>query len=175
MGIKGLRNVESYMIRAEGGAAMSPGIAVRYNNTVDGDSNVPQVIAATSGGAKCVGILLDNVIARPAEAEDSTDVALAGIIGDWAFTSATPLFQEAGDRYVGEEVSVMRRGLISTNMLQGTPSGGLLAFVTVNGYITAHAAGTGIGQPIGVWQSATGTDGYAQLYVNFIPTNAEVV
>lgn len=170
MAIRGLRRVESDMIRAEGGEAMSAGIAVRYNETVDADSNVPQVIAATSGNAKVVGILLDTVIARPAEAEDSSDSTLNGIVSDWIFTDATPLFQEAGNRYVGEEVAVLRRGLITTDRIQGTPSGGALAWVTVNGHISAGS--TGLGQPIGVWQSAATSDGYAELYVNFNPTHA---
>lgn len=172
MAIQGLRKIIDDVCRNIAGQAMEAGLAVRVNDTVDADSGLPNVVPATSGSAKLVGILLDTVVARPAEAEDSTSAGFAGIHSDYVFTEATPLFQEAGNRFVGEEVAIMRQGLIRISNFQGTPSGGLLAFVTVNGYVTAHPAGTGIGQPIGVWQSATGTDGYAELYVNTNQLNA---
>lgn len=166
MAIKGLRKIEADVIRHKATAAAEAGIVVRHSDTVDSDTGLPKVSAATSGNSKVIGILLDKVIARPAEAEDSTDVALKGIRSDWVFTAAQPLFQEEGLRFVDEEVAIMRKGLISTNRIARgqVPSGGLFAWAAEGGDIGAGA--TGSGTPIGVWQSATGTDGYAQLYVD---------
>lgn len=166
MAIKGLRKIEADVIRHKAGEVMEAGIVVRHSDTVDSDTNLPKVIAAESGNAKVIGVLLDKVIARPAEAEDSTNDQLAGIKSDWVFTSAQPLFREEGLRFVDEEVGIMRKGLITTNeILAGDASavsGGLLAYASTSGKLGTTASGT----PVGVWQSATGTDGYAQLYVD---------
>lgn len=164
MAIKGLRKIEADVIRHKAGEAMEAGIVVRHSDTVDSDTGLPKVVAATSGNAKVIGVLLDKVIARPAEAEDSSDNQLAGIKSDYVFTSAQPLFREEGLRFVDEEVGIMRKGLISTDRIVSgaVPSGGLLAYAGAAGSIGTTASGT----PIGVWQSATGSDGYAQLYVD---------
>jgi hypothetical protein len=164
MAIRGLRMIEADVNRHKGNEAMSAGICVARGLGLasDADSRLIAVVPATSGDATVVGILLDDVIARPAEAEASASANLAGIKSDWIFTSATPLFQEAGNRYVNEEVAIMRRGLITTNMIQGTPSGGMQAWATVNGYISAGA--TGLGYPVGTWQTTVDSDGYAELY-----------
>jgi len=164
MAIKGLRKIEADVIRHKAGEVMEAGIVVRHSDTVDSDTGLPKVTAASSGNAKVIGVLLDKVIARPAEAEDSSDNQLAGIKSDYVFTSAQPLFREEGLRFVDEEVGIMRKGLISTNEIKSgeVPSGGLLAYASTSGKVGTTASGT----PIGVWQSATGTDGYAQLYVD---------
>jgi len=164
MAIRGLRKIEADVIRHKGNQAMNAGIVVARALGVasDADSRLIPVVPATSGDSTVVGILLDEVVARPAEAEDSTSSQLQGIKSDWIFTAATPLFQEAGNRYVGEEVGIMRRGLITTDRIQGTPSGGVPAWATVNGYISAGT--TGLGYPVGVWQTTTDSDGYAELY-----------
>jgi hypothetical protein len=168
MAIRGLRKIEADVIRHKASAAMNAGIVVGFQlgGTVDADSLLQAVGPCESGGASVLGILLDEVIARPAEAEDSSDIRLKGIRSDWVFSEATPLFQEAGKRYVDEEVAIMRKGLITTDRIYSgaTPSGGLYAFCMTNGMITAGA--TGSGTPIGVWQTAADADGYAQLYVD---------
>jgi hypothetical protein len=78
------------------------------------------------------------------------------------------LFQEEGLRFVNEEVAIMRRGLITTNRIEtaSTPSGGMLAYAGAAGDLSARNDVLGSGTPIGVWQSAKDSDGYAQLYVN---------
>ncbi len=164
MAIRGLRKIEADVIRHKAGQAMEAGIVVRHSDTVDSDTGLPKVSPAESGNAKVIGVLLDKVIARPAEAEDSSDTQLAGIKSDYVFVSAQPLFREEGLRFVDEEVGIMRKGLISTNEIAAgaVPSGGLLAYASTSGKVGTTASGT----PIGVWQSATGTDGYAQLYVD---------
>ena len=168
MAIRGLRKIEADVIRHKASAAMSAGILVGFQlgGTVDADSLLQAVGPATSGDASVLGILLDEVIARPAQAEDSTDVRLKGIRSDWVFSSATPLFQEAGKRFVNEEVAIMRKGLITINMIESasTPSGGLYAWAGTAGSLSASA--TGSGTPIGVWQTAKDDDGYAQLYID---------
>ena len=162
MAIKGLRKIEADVIRHKAGEVMEAGIVVRHGDTVDADTGLTKVITATSGNAKVIGIILDKVIARPAEAEDSSETQLAGIKSDWIFSEAQPLFQEEGLRFVDEEVGIMRKGLISTDELEGVPSGGLLAYAGNTGKVGTVASGT----PIGVWQSATGTNGFAELYVD---------
>jgi hypothetical protein len=164
MALRGLRKIEADVNRHKGNQAMSAGICVAraLGVAADADSLLIPVVPATSGCAEVVGILLDEVVARPAEAEDGSTGQLQGIKSDWIFTAATPLFQEAGNRYVNEEVAIMRRGLITTNMIQGTPSGGVQAWSTVNGYLSAGA--TGLGYPVGVWQTTADADGYAELY-----------
>lgn len=168
MAIRGLRKIEADVIRHKASAAMSAGIVVGFQlgGAVDADSLLQAVGPCASGDGTTLGILLDEVIARPAEAEDSTDVRLKGIRSDWVFSEATPLFQEAGKRFVDEEVAIMRKGLITTNMIEAgqTPSGGLYAWCGTSGYLSA--GGTGSGTPIGVWQTAKDSDGYAQLYVD---------
>ena len=60
----------------------------------------------------------------------------------------------------------MRKGLITTDRIEtlATPSGGVLAWAGIGG--TLSAGSTGSGTPIGVWQTAKDSDGYAQLYVD---------
>ncbi len=171
MAIRGLRKIEADLIRHKAAGAMEAGIVVRMQlgATPDAASLLQAVTGATSGDATTLGILLDKVIARPAEAEDSSDAQLKGIHSDWVFTSATPLFQEEGLRFVGEEVAIMRKGLITTNRVEAgsTPSGGLLAWAGVAGDLSASSQASGT--PVGVWQTAKDTDGYAQLYVDVSP------
>ena len=173
MAIRGLRKIEADVIRHKANQAMEAGIVVKHalGVAVDADSLLIPCEPATSGDAKVLGILLDKVIARPAEAEDSTDAQLKGIHSDWVFTASNPLFQEEGLRFVDEEVAIMRKGLITTNRIESasTPSGGMLAWAGLAGDLSA--AGTGSGTPIGVWQSTADSDGYAQLYVDvsFVP------
>ena len=168
MAIRGLRKIEADVIRHKAAGAMEAGIVVRMQlgAAADADSLLSAVTGATSGNSFTLGILLDKVIARPAEAEDSTDSKLKGIISDWVFSAAQPLFQEEGLRFVGEEVAIMRKGLITTNRIEAaaTPSGGLYAWCGKSGDITAGANGSGVA--IGIWQTAKDTDGYAQLYVD---------
>lgn len=168
MAIRGLRKIEADVIRHKAAGAMEAGIVVRMRLGVaaDADSLLPAVTGAASGDAYTLGVLLDKVIARPAEAEDSSDIRLKGIHSDWVFSAATPLFQEEGLRYVGEEVGIMRKGLITTNRVElgSTPSGGMLAWAGAAGDISAGSQTSG--NPVGVWQSAKDTDGYAQLYVD---------
>ena len=168
MAIKGLRKIEADVIRHKAASAMEAGIAVglQLGGAVDSDSLLQAVAPATSGNSTVLGVLLDKVIARPAEAEDSSETNFAGIKSDWVFSAAQPLFQEEGLRFVDEEVAIMRKGLITTNEIvagdAASVSGGVLAYPGTDGKIGTTASGT----PIGVWQSATGTDGYAQLYVD---------
>ncbi len=173
MAIKGLRKIEADVIRHKANQAMEAGIVVRHALGVayDADSLLIPCGPATSGDSTVLGILLDKVIARPAEAEDSSDSQLKGIISDWIFTAAQPLFQEEGLRFVNEEVAIMRKGLISTNRIEtaSTPSGGMLAWAGTAGDLSAKAASAGSGTPIGVWQSVKDSDGYAQLYVDVSP------
>ena len=168
MAIRGLRKIEADVIRHKAAQAMTEGILVGFQlgGSVDADSLLQEVAPVTSGGASVLGILLDTVIARPAEAEDSTDIKLKGIRSDWVFSEATPLFQEAGKRYVGEEVAIMRKGLITVDTIEAgqTPSGGLYAWAATAGKLSAGA--TGSGTPVGVWQSAKDSDGFAQLYLD---------
>ena len=65
----------------------------------------------------------------------------------------------------------MRKGLITINTIESasTPSGGLYAWAGTGGNLSASA--TGSGTPIGVWQSAKDSDGYAQLYVDCAAVN----
>jgi hypothetical protein len=164
MAIRGIRRIEADVPRHKANQAMNAGICVSRGLGLasDADTRLIAVVPSTSGDATVVGILLDEVVARPAEAEDSTNSTLQGIKSDWIFTASTPLFQEAGNRYVGEEVGIMRRGLITTDRIQGTPSGGMRAWSTVNGYLSAGA--TGLGMPVGVWQTTVDADGYAEIY-----------
>lgn len=171
MAIRGLRKIEADVIRHKGNAVMEAGIVVKMALGVasDADSLLIPCDAATSGDSKTLGILLDKVITRPAEAEDSSDAQLKGIISDWIFTDAQPLFQEEGLRFVGEEVGIMRKGLIMTNCIENTsnPSGGMFAYAGDAGDLTARDGPVvGPDTPIGVWQSPKDSDGYAQLYVD---------
>jgi hypothetical protein len=164
MALKGIRKIEADVIRLKANQVMEAGIVVRYSDTVDADTNLPKVIPAESGNAKVVGILGDKVIARPAEAEDGDTQQLQGIKSDWIFTEAQPLFQEEGLRFVDEEVFIIRKGLVTTDRIAAdtTPSGGLLAYPSTSGLLTSVASG----QPVGVWQSASTSDGFAELYVD---------
>lgn len=168
MAIKGLRKIEADIIRLKATAAAEAGILVRYSDTVDAKTGLPKVSAATSGDSKVVGLLGDKVIARPAQAEDSSDTQLAGIKSDWIFSEAQPMFQEEGLRFVDEEVFIIRRGMVRTDQLArgAVPSGGLLAWAAEGG--TVGAAVTGSGAPIGTWQSASDTAGFAELYVDTV-------
>ena len=171
MAIRGLRKIEADVIRHKGNAVMEAGIVVKVALGVasDADSLLIPCDPATSGDSKTLGILLDKVIARPAEAEDSSDSQLQGIISEWVFTAAQPLFQEEGLRFVGEEVAIMRKGLITTNRIEAglTPSGGMLAWAGLAGDLSAGSQASGT--PIGVWQSVKDADGFAQLYVDISP------
>jgi len=166
MAIRGLRKIDADIIRLEANEALSAGMSVEYADAAGvNDTTLRRVEKVDSSGtANFVGIVLDRVIAKPALAQDSSDADKAGIHSDWVFTEATPLFQEEGVRYVGEEVAIMRKGYISTDQIPAgqTPSGGLLAYAQPNGLVGTTASGYVIGQ----WQSSADSDGYCELYVH---------
>jgi hypothetical protein len=170
MALKGTRKVEADLIRARANEAMEAGELVRWvDGKVDTATNLRYVEPMESGHAiavkqRVVGILGDKVIAKPALAKDSSDADFAGIYSEWAFTEATPLFQEEGTRFVDEPVYVIRKGLVKTDRIHAnsTPSGGMLAYAYPDGLMGVLPSGV----LVGTWQTSEDTDGYAELYVD---------
>ena len=70
----------------------------------------------------------------------------------------------------GGKVSILKKGYVVTNLIEGTPTAGLGAFVgdTTAGYIAAGTAAVANEsyQQIGRWLSDKDEDGYAKLEVN---------
>lgn len=70
----------------------------------------------------------------------------------------------------GGKVTVLTRGWVVTNMIDGTPTPGSPAYAspTTAGYITTSASGAlaSGNLVIGRWMSRKDADGYAKVYVN---------
>lgn len=115
-----------------------------------GDNTVSYQQAATSDVP--VGILLNDVVNKD--------------------LTRTHLNQYKDEVQLGGKVTVMTRGWVVTNMIDGTPTPGDVAYASdaggTAGYITDSAAdATASGNlAIGRFMSAKDSDGYCKVYVN---------
>lgn len=126
---------------------------------------------------RVVGIIMDKVI----PALSSTPANMLGVGGGGTFyitnSSSDGIFLNAeGQRYVGETVSVLRKGTIVTNQIIAgtTPSGGNLAYAGSGGMIgdgTTVAAGLS-GLVIGMFNGPLDANGYAEVYIDVDPVKA---
>lgn len=84
----------------------------------------------------------------------------------------THLNQYKDEVQKGGKVTVLTRGWVVTNMINGTPTPGAVAYASdaggTAGYLTTTAAdATASGNlAVGRWMSRKDADGYAKLYVN---------
>jgi hypothetical protein len=72
------------------------------------------------------------------------------------------------EQIVGENVPLVRRGYVVTNMVTGTPTVGATAYVTTSGVATPTLSTTGglvATPPVGEFQSILDEDNYCKLYV----------
>jgi hypothetical protein len=105
------------------------------------DANAVVEYAASAGGAKPVGILLNDVV--------NIDLTRQHI--NW----------HKDEVQGGGKVTLLRQGQVTTNRVEGTPSAGADAYVADSGYISS--TGT---VKVGQFLSAVDSDGYAKVSVN---------
>jgi hypothetical protein len=151
MTIKGLRRViEDTVLYTASGTITQGGVWRMSTDAAD-------VCLPAGSGASIflLGIGRETVIARPAG-------PLAGTAGG-TFTESTPLFQEAGTRYVGEKVSVIKRGTIVTDQINegSTPTIGHLAYAG-SGALIATTGNLVIGR----FETAKDSDGFARVFID---------
>lgn len=106
-------------------------------------------ISAAASGAKPVGLLLNEFV--------NVD------------RTRTPLNWYKDQQSSGDKSTLLTKGWVATNMLVGTPSGGMLATLDANGKLAAVAIGTpgSAAVPlVGRWRSTKNEDGYAKVYID---------
>ena len=137
--------------------------------------------AVSRGGVVCLETLSasgaamdqgDNTVSYQQAA--ASDVPVGILLNDVVNKdlTRTHLNQYKDEVQLGGKVTVMTRGWVVTNMIDGTPSPGDVAYASdaggTAGYITDSAASaTASGNlAIGRFMSAKDTDGYCKVYVN---------
>lgn len=143
------------------------------------------VVVLSAGGS---GAAMDDaaaVAAKPSALYGSGQYPLGILLNDVVSgdLTKTHLNYMKDEVQVGGKVTILRRGVVVTNMVEGTPSAGQMAYIggANDGKITGIAfsatsplavVGTGIQTPqtqrIGTWLSSKDADGYAKLEVNLI-------
>jgi hypothetical protein len=136
---------------------------------------------ASRGGVVCLETLSasgaamdqgDNTVSYQQAA--SSDVPVGILLNDVVNKdlTRTHLNQYKDEVQKGGKVTVLTRGWVVTNMIDGTPTPGDVAYASDSagtaGYITdsaANAAASG-NLAIGRFMSAKDSDGYAKVYVN---------
>lgn len=137
--------------------------------------------AVARGGVVCLDLLSasgaamdqgDNTVSYQQAA--ATDVPVGILLNDVVNKdlTRTHLNQYKDEVQLGGKVTVLTRGWVVTNMIDGTPTPGDVAYASdaggTAGYITdsaANAAASG-NLAIGRFMSAKDADGYAKVYVN---------
>ena len=118
--------------------------------------------ASSASGQYVLGVLLCDVVS-----------------GD---LTRTHLNYQKDEVQVGNKVTICRRGVVTTNMIAGTPVAGQAAFASTTAgkmtslaFTTANAAsisGVQINNPhftkVGTWLSSMDSDGYAKLDINLV-------
>ena len=134
---------------------------------------------AVRGGVVCLDLLSasgaamdqgDNTVSYQQAA--SSDVPVGILLNDVVNKdlTRTHLNQYKDEVQKGGKVTVMTRGWVVTNLIDGTPAPGEIAYAsdTNAGYVAdfaANAAASGA-LAIGRFMSAKDADGYAKVYVN---------
>jgi hypothetical protein len=135
----------------------------------------------TRGGVVCLDLLSasgaamdqgDNTVSY--QAASTTDVPVGILLNDVVDKDRTrmKLNEYKDEVQKGGKVTVMTQGYVVTNMVDGTPSPGDVAYAsddaTKPGYISTYAAdATASGNlAIGRWMSAKDADGYAKVRIN---------
>jgi hypothetical protein len=110
-----------------------------------GNNTVSYQVAG--GGDVAVGILLNDVVNKDLTRDH--------------------LNQYKDEVQVGGKVTLLLRGFCVTNLVDGTPTPGALAYASpaTAGYISTSGITPGSGA-IGRWMSRKDADGYAKVYVN---------
>lgn len=154
--------------------------ADRYEESTD-ISFFYTVGTATRGGVVCLDLLsasgaaLDqgNNTVSYQQASD-TDVPVGILLNDVVDKdlTRTELNKYKDEVQKGGKVTVMTKGWVVTNMINGTPTPGAVAYASdgggTAGYLTtsaANAAASG-NLAVGRWMSRKDADGYAKLFVN---------
>lgn len=136
---------------------------------------------ATRGGVVCLDLLSasgaamdqgDNTVSY--QQATSTDVPVGILLNDVVDKdlTRTHLNQYKDEVQKGGKVTVLTRGWVVTNMINGTPTPGAVAYASDSagtaGYLTtsaANAAASG-NLAVGRFMSRKDADGYAKVYVN---------
>jgi hypothetical protein len=141
---------------------------------------------ATRGGVVCLDVLSasgaamdqgDNSVIYKA-ADGATDVPVGVLLNDVVNKdlTRTHLNWYKDEVQQGGKVTVMTRGWVVTNMVDGTPTPGALAYAsddaTKQGYFSTTAADADASGnlAVGRFMSRKDADGYAKVYVN-LPTH----
>lgn len=119
------------------------GVALDSNRSV-------ATVAANSSGARPLGILLNDFVSI-----DRTRI---------------PLNWQKDQQAVGDKCTILTKGWVVTNKLNGTPSGGMHATLGSSGFINAVANVNTIDPLInprlGRFRTGLSEDGYARIYVD---------
>jgi hypothetical protein len=107
------------------------------------DANAVVAYAATVSGSKPLGILLNDVV--------NYDLTRQHI--NW----------HKDEVQVGGKVALLRQGQVTTNMVTGSPSAGVDAYVGVSGLVGTSSSNS---VKIGQFLSSKDADGYVKLSVN---------
>jgi len=107
------------------------------------DANAVVAYAATVSGSKPLGILLNDVV--------NYDLTRQHI--NW----------HKDEVQVGGKVALLRQGQVTTNMVTGSPSAGVDAYVGVSGLVGTSSTNS---VKIGQFLSSKDADGYVKLSVN---------
>jgi hypothetical protein len=152
--------------------------ADRYEESTD-ISHFYTAGTATRGGVVCLDLLSasgaamdqgDNTVSYQAAA--NTDVPMGILLNDVVNKdlTRTHLNWYKDEVQQGGKVTIMKRGWVVTNLVDGTPAPGDLAYAsdTVAGNIstTAGDAPASGNLALGRFMSAKDADGYAKVYVN---------
>ena len=109
------------------------------------DSAAVVSYAAVASGSKPVGLLLNDVV----------DLDLTRQHINW----------HKDEVQTGGKVTLLQVGQVTTNMVDGSPSAGDVAYVAASGYIGNDADG-GNNAAVGRFLSGKDADGYAKVAVN---------
>jgi hypothetical protein len=114
------------------------------------DSNAVVAYAATTSGAKPVGVLLNDVV--------NLDLTRQHI--NW----------HKDEVQVGGKVTLLQVGQVTTNLVLGSPAAGAPAYVGASGYLSATPPSDGGTEDeayrVGRFLSSKDSDGYAKVAVN---------
>jgi len=153
MALKGLRNYND-------------GVDISFFMNTTGERG--GIVIAVTGGSGTAMDSSNAVVAYPTGQAPSGTVPMGLLLNDMVNYNLTKqhINKHKDEMQVGGKCTILRRGMVVTNAVSGTPSFGDKAYYNVAGQVTPTDAGSA--PQVGRFLSTKDADGYVKVEINIV-------
>ena len=153
MALKGLRNYND-------------GVDISFFMNATGERG--GIVIAVTGGSGSAMDNADAVVAYPTGQEPSGTTPMGLLLNDMVNYTLTkqPINKHKDEMQIGGKCTILRRGVVVTNKVSGTPTIGAKAYYNTLGELTATDAGSA--PQVGRFLSTKDADDYVKVEINIV-------